>query len=377
MRALENAYTYLRDLTKREIDYLGVRPTHALLFMTYRCTGQCKMCTIWQRVLPGATAKELTLEQWKECVDQLCERKIQVIELFGGDALLRKDVCIPLIEYIRRKGDDIIIDFPTNCNLLDEKTARSLVRAGVSRLYVSLDGLADVHDTVRGTEGTFHKVERALRYLASAKKDNGGWTPEIICNCTISSLNVEGFEAIIPFAERMGADCVEFEYVGEIKKDSIEQTNIYGLSPTPFYVSQGFSVLLNRTQALLLKKKMRHIRRMSRNVGIRVSTRHVDVLSVDDLVRGTIPNKKCYICRYMVSIDPSGNIMGCLHFNNYHFGNILVSPLLSIWNNSLHRDFMQFQRQGKIAICRHCISGVHRNSSFFQSLFRKAFLLHQ
>jgi MoaA/NifB/PqqE/SkfB family radical SAM enzyme len=330
------------------------------------------MCTIWTRSKKINIQEELTLEDWKKCIDML-PNNLEVIELFGGDSLIRKDVSIPLIEYIKKRNEKIIVDLPTNCNLIDKKTALALVKAGVDRLYISLDGPIEIHDKIRGINGTFNHVQKGLEYLAEAKKDLGSKTPEIIINCTISSSNVDNFEQIIPIAEKLCVDTLEFEYVGEFKEENINNTNVEGIKPTPFYVTLGSSNLLTLEQAHLLKKKIRDIRESANNIKIKITTQHIDTLTIDNLTQGTVPNKKCYYCRYTVSIDPFGNVMGCFHFNNYQLGNIRNIPFSAIWDNKKHRSFLNLQKKGEIKICKNCISGVHRNPTFFQSLYRMAY----
>jgi len=364
---------FLKNLIKREVDYASVTPTHALLFMTYRCTSQCKMCTIWMRGKKVDARKELSLEDWKNCIDMLGLDNLEVIELFGGDSLIRKDVTIPLIDYITKKNENIIVDLPINCNLLDNKTAVDLVKARLGRLYVSLDAPKEIHDKIRGKNGTFNHVQNGIEYLVKAKKELGSKIPEIIINCTISSMNVDSFEQIIPIAEKLGVDTLEFEYVGEFKEKNIQDTNVQGIKPTPFYITLGSSNLLSREQALLLKKKIKDIRELAKCSKIKIGTQHIDALTIDNLNQGTVPNKKCYLCRYTVSIDPFGNVIGCFHFNNYLLGNIKEVPFSSIWNNKKHRSFLNSQKKGEIKICKNCISGVHRNPTFFQSIYRKAY----
>ena len=98
---------FLKGIIKREIKYLTNTPTRLLLFMTYRCTSQCKMCTIWKHGKKIEKEKELSLEDWKNFFDNLDLKHIRSVEIFGGDSLLRKDVTLPLIEYIKEKNNKI------------------------------------------------------------------------------------------------------------------------------------------------------------------------------------------------------------------------------------------------------------------------------
>lgn len=318
--------SFFKKLLKREIYYSSLTADHALLFITYRCTSHCRMCTIWKRGEAIDAEQELSLEQWQKCIDKIPLKNLDIVEIFGGDCFLRKDVTIPLIEYIINKNKNIIVEIPTNSNLLNKDIADALVRIGVGRIYISLDGPIDAHNKIRGNHGAFDHVEKAIKYLVDAKKEQGKDKPQLVINCTISSLNVENFEQVIPFAKKMGIDSIELEYVGEFKEENIENTNINGLKPTPFYINPDSSNLLSKEQAINLKKKMKSVRELAKSLNINLFTFNIDILTVDNLTKGTIPNKKCYFSRYTISIDPFGNVMGCFHFNNYILGNILKEP---------------------------------------------------
>jgi len=371
---IKSIFTFLKQLLKREINYSSVTPTNALLFITYRCTNHCSMCTIWKRGRSIDIQEELTLEDWKKCIDILASRNLKFIEIFGGDCFLRKDVTIPLIEYIIKKNKKIEVDIPTNSNLVNKDTADALVRNGVGRIYISLDGPMEAHNKIRGSPGTFDRVQKAIQYLVEAKKEQGTKKPYIIINCTISALNVNNFEQIIPIAKKFGADSIDLEYVGEFKEESIQNTNVQGLKPTPFYINPDSSNLLSREQAIFLKKKMKSVRELAKSLKIKLTTFNIDILTIDNLTKGTIPNKKCYFCRYTVTIDPFGNVMGCFHFNNYILGNIMKEPFSEIWKNKQHQIFLKSQKNGEIKICKNCISGINRNLTLFQNIYRKMYI---
>lgn len=370
MNRFKKTYIYFKKLIKKEIHYLLKKPTQALFFITYRCTSQCKMCTIWQKGERIDIQKELTLDDWKKCVDMLGPKNLTYVELFGGDILLRKDVTIPLIEYIKKRNKKTRVEFPTNCNLLDKDTAVALVKAGLDTVYISLDGPIEIHDKMRGKHGTYNNVQNAVECFVEAKKNLGSKTPEIIINTTVMANNFDNFDAIIPIVKKLGVDGIEFEYVGEFKESNIKNTIFDGVNPTPFYITQGSSNLLSKEQAYLLKKKMKNVRELAKNYKIKISTRVIDSLTIDNLIKGTIPNKRCFISRYLVTIDPFGNVMPCFHCNNFILGNIKNETIFSIRNSKKYNSFLELQKKGKIKICENCISGVNRNSTLFQNIHR-------
>lgn len=369
MNTMNKMYDLMKLLIKREINYMFVRPTNALFFITYRCSSRCNTCTMWQRKV---TDKELSLDEWKALVDRIAGYGIKNIEMFGGDALLRKNVVIPLIKYIKQRQISKV-DLTTNCNLMDEETALALIETGIDVIYVSIDGVGETHDRVRGVPGSFERTKKGLQYLIKAK--GSAKSPEIIANCTISSLNIHEFEKVLPFSRDIGADVVAFEYAGEFPCESLEKSHIGALKPEPYYVPQKNSLLLNKEDSKLLKQKIRLLRKEHKK-GIRVITRNIDFLNIDNLTQGVFPNKKCYVCRYLITIDPYGNVIPCPFFNNYYLGNVREKSFSSIWNNKKHYIFMKHIDEKKVSLCRHCILGVERNPTFAQAL-RKSYLIYK
>lgn len=352
----------LHKLVIREIYYYQIKPIEALFFLTYRCTSRCRICEMWKRKFP--IENELGLDGWKKVVDMVHSFNINLIYLFGGDTLLRKDILLPLIKYIKSK--DIYCNTTINGNLLDKDMASILVTSGIDCVWISLDGIGEVHDKIRGREGSFQRVKSGLENLIEARGNLK--IPKIALNCTISSLNINGFEEVLPFAIDMGVDEVDFEYAGEIKPESAQKSQINGYIPNPYFINRGESILLNIEQSAFLKKKLKEIKEIARNNSLNISTRNIDCLSIENIVTGMPPRKKCYLSRYHVNIDPMGNVIPCLFFESYYLGNINEEELSKIWGNQKHRRFLQYVDAKKVDMCKYCVIGIQRNPTFFQSV---------
>lgn len=363
INALKRAAAILPQLIKREIKYYRIQPTNLLLFLTYRCSSRCNSCAMWQRKI---AQPELTLDKWMSLIDMAIDFKIKNVEMFGGDALLRKDVLLPLIRHARRKGIPEV-DLATNCILMDENTAQSIIESGIGVIYASVDGIGNTYYQTRGIYA-FEEVKRAIEFLVKAR--NGNASPKIIINCTISSLNVDSFEQMLLFAEETGVDALAFEYVGEFPIQSLKNSRVEGIEPQPYYIPQKASILLSREQAMLFKKKLKTLKSNSSKSKVRIITKNIDILKIDNLTGGRFPNEKCYVCRYMITVDPYGNIIPCPFYNNYHLGNIRSTRLSSIWKNEKHFAFIKSIEYGKIEICKYCILGVERNPTIFQELMQ-------
>lgn len=356
-------WDFARHLIRREIRYWRKRPIDTLFFLTYRCTSRCHTCTFWQRTDKSG---EMSLEEWKRAVDMCAELGAKNIELFGGDALLRPDVLIPLTEYISSKKT-LKSDLVTNCNLMTEKTARGLVAAGLDDLWISIDGVGSAHDRVRGRDKTFNRVEQTIEWIQDAR--GNGKRPLLHANTTISSLNYDTFDQVLPYAESMGMDFHHLEYAGEFWDELLDESIIDGIRPTPYFVRQGNrSILVDHRQARIVKEKVAQMKKDVRRMNISLQYENIDKMTIAQISSGDCDNRRCYITRTKVTIDPTGNVLGCSFFGDWILGNIRQQNLNDIWNNDRHRRFMEHFARGDMKLCRHCIMGVQRNPTPAQNI---------
>jgi len=363
IRFFKQIYSELIKATIRQVNFYTCAPKKGVWFLTFRCTSRCGTCTVWKR--PKNDKPELTLEEWKRIADKLISRGMESVEIFGGDVLLRKDILFELIKYLKQKH--LTVYMPTNCNLLDEETAAKLVESGADKLYLSTDGVGNEHDIVRGVDGTFNRVSHALHYLKQAR--GAKKYPRLVCNTTVSKFNIDFLEDIAGFAVSAGYDELHYEYVGEMTEEQISNSCIDGLRPTPYYVRQEETVLLNKQKAKELKQTLNNIKNKFR-IKIPIKTINIEMLSEDDLIKGSVPVKKCYVERNEVSIDPYGNVIICPFINNYVLGNLKREDFKNIWNNKKHKRFRELQNNGRIEICKHCILSAQRSHTFFGRMKR-------
>src|SRR4030066_1229559 len=121
--------------------------------LTYNCNLQCKMCPFWRR-----SSQDSSLEQEKAILKQICDSGACGIAFEGGEPLLRKDL-VEILAFARslRLHTSLI----TNGTLLESRIEEIAPYInGV--VYVSLDGLENTHDAIRGVVGSFKKAVQGI-----------------------------------------------------------------------------------------------------------------------------------------------------------------------------------------------------------------------
>ena len=335
-------------------------PEGVIAFLTYRCTSRCLTCNIWKR--PTEENKELSWEEWKPILEKMAKDGVRSIELFGGDALLRKDL---LIKIIRRCGElGIKTFFPTNSNLIDDETARELVEAGLFTIYFSLDELPSLKGAVRGVEDHFGKVDRAVSLIKKYRGDKK--TPHMVAITTVSRLNFRLLDRFIEYVESVPFDMYMLRGISEFSDASISRSAVDGVLPDPYFTSTGGgSNLFSASEAAELIKKLKEIRHRPAGSGsVYINTENVDILTEENLVKGSYPEMKCQFCTTQLVLTPYGEVVPCLYFSKYVLGDLKKQDIKEVWGNKRHREFCAEQKKGGIDLCGYCgIKFYHKSFS--------------
>src|SRR6266550_5827492 len=137
-------------------DRSALTPVHAVWELTLACDLKCQHC--------GSRAgkrrsEELTTDECLDLVRQLAQMGTREVTLIGGEAYLRRD-WLEIIREIRKQGMDCTLQ--SGGLHLTEDRIRAAVEAGLQALGISIDGLEEVHDRLRGVKGSFHAAFNAL-----------------------------------------------------------------------------------------------------------------------------------------------------------------------------------------------------------------------
>ncbi len=131
-------------------------PIFLSLFITNRCNLRCKYCfVVDEKIDKEILNSDYSKEEAFDIVDEFYAMGTKMIYILGGEPLVHKDIG-EIIDYITRKG--IYLHVITN-GLLIKRKLKEL--ANVHALCVSLDGLDDKNDDLRG-DGSFDKAREGI-----------------------------------------------------------------------------------------------------------------------------------------------------------------------------------------------------------------------
>ncbi len=136
-------------------------PDTVFFEVTRACNLRCTICFNSSGVKLN---DELSLDERMDVVQDLANSGVQEIRFTGGEPL-----ALPGINDLLAKasGLGLRVSLGTNAMLIDEARAQQLAKLGVCLAVVSIDGLQEKHDAIRG-KGGFEKSLAGLEHLQSA-----------------------------------------------------------------------------------------------------------------------------------------------------------------------------------------------------------------
>ncbi|MDO8551790.1 MAG: radical SAM protein [bacterium] len=148
-------------------------PTQLQINITYRCNSRCQACQIWQM----KPKKEMNLREWEKVMKDPIFGGIRYLLLAGGEPVLHPELLELVKIFISAMPKLQSLNLVTN-GLLAKRTVavvkdlallseRKRINFSVS---VSLDGLGNTNDSLRGIPGAFLKTKNTILGLAKIQK---------------------------------------------------------------------------------------------------------------------------------------------------------------------------------------------------------------
>jgi MoaA/NifB/PqqE/SkfB family radical SAM enzyme len=197
-------------------------PFSLVISVCYRCNSRCRTCNVWKK-----QAEELTLEEWDRVFANI-GRTPYYLTFTGGEPFLRRDL-VDLVGSAYQHCHPGVITLPTNgllSDLIPEKVEQLLQVAPNSKLGVnlSLDGIGERHDAIRGVPDNYERALKTYRALKSIHHPN----LTLSLHTVISRFNANDIPEIYEELAVLEPD----SYITEIAEERAELDTV-GLDITP------------------------------------------------------------------------------------------------------------------------------------------------
>ena len=275
-------------------------PADAVIAVTYRCDSRCNMCNIWQ-LEPG---REMAPEDYRRIPTTLND-----VNITGGEPFLREDIVeIAGTIYERCRSPRIVISTNGFQHRRILHAAPSLMRIGRKiGIAVSLDGIGETHDRIRGIDGGFDKVIETLKQLGKLGYRN------VRVAFTAQRENVKHLGAVYDLSRQFG-----FQFTTSIAQNS------------DFYFSTDEN---QKVEPGKLRDEMKYV--MNKELLSINPKRWLRAYFYSGVLQFNAMGSRVLGCRAgrdSFFLDPEGNIFPCLTLER-KMGNILEHSFEEIWKS--------------------------------------------
>ena len=293
------------------------RPYWLTVDPTNFCQLKCPFCPTGAErgVRPKASMR---VEHFRHLLKELGRELIHIDFMNWGEPLLNKDV-YTMIEEAKACGVDTMLS--TNLNAFDEASARRMVRSGLDRVVLSIDGLTqETYERYR-INGDYARVIENLKTLVRVKREEGASHPHITWQFLVFKHNENEIERVRETALALGADEVGITAANMPFKPGIREHWLPTRREYSLYDAESFpdSPPWHWAQAKAEEGEAPP--------------------SVDVRVYREDKREPCNWPWAGIAVNPDGSVSPCcsVEEKEYDFGNVFENSFQSVWNNEKYR----------------------------------------
>ncbi|MBO4446657.1 MAG: TIGR04133 family radical SAM/SPASM protein [Bacteroidales bacterium] len=318
---------------------------HELNYLFWECTTRCNLhCRhCGSDCFASSADSDMPLEDFLKAFDTIPRESIAkpfTVVLTGGEPVLRPDI-EEIGRALRSRG--VSWSIVSNGWFYDEQKHKALMAAGLGALTISLDGLEESHDWMRGRSGSFLRARRAIELAAAEKRLNFD-----VVSC-INRRNLSELEQMYSLLTSLG----------------VKQWRLFSIIPIGRAASDK-EMLLSAEEFRSLLEFIKN-KRADKSAPMKVTFSCEGHLGkYDSAVRDTP-----FFCRAGINIASvliDGTICACPNIDRKIFGqgNIYKDNFFRVWEEGfeLFRSREKWARKGSCAECklfRDCLGGGMHN----------------
>lgn len=304
------------------------------VYTNEECNLACRHCWVTAARRHSVKDPKVSVQQYLDFVDEAIPLGLGFLMISGGEAMLRRDVVLALVEHAWRRGIKTRVE--TNGTLVDDEAADLFGRAG-AQVSMSLDGSnAPLHEAMRMVPGCFDATVAALRRMAQY-----GSPVEIILS--LYRRNLDDIDAMLDLIR------------------SLELPNAW-LKLNPVIPSGRGRFMEERGERLTAVELHRFIR----DLETRYTDSDVPVYvtaepafhSLSYILKGRVQGGHCGF-RGLLGLLADGSISFCgmgYQHSEYVFGHVGESDLKELWTSNANLLEVREQVPGHLeGVCANCV----------------------
>lgn len=171
------------------------------------CNLKCPQCPVGMGLIKRNNPfmdKSIALKR----IDEFAPKGLILSLYFQGESLLHPNIAEIISHAVKQRLFTIL---STNAHFLNQSTAYSIVKAGLHRIIISIDGYSQESYAQYREGGDLDVVWQGLQYLVDARKTAKSIWPEIFVQTVVNKYNEKGLDKIKSKAKHLGADKVLFK----------------------------------------------------------------------------------------------------------------------------------------------------------------------
>ncbi len=274
---------------------------------------------------------------------------LPTVTITGGEPFCREDMG-EILRFLSVSGFPITVR--TNGTLLSRSMISRIATLKDIRFSLSLDGLSDVHDRIRGYKGAFAKTTDTMRALL----ESGVPVGNISVNCVISDKNYETLEDFVCQIRRSHpAVDIYFEHLGFTTRNAQKQFCLvthqyFGKVVTRDNVSvEEVQIDTRKLARIVVTIKNKYDKRIFFRPEIGEEEIHEYYYNYDSVSYAG----KCRVPWRELEISPGGDVYPC--GISFKIGNAVQESLKDIWGGKNMRLFRNvLAKNDFFSVCHRC-----------------------
>lgn len=315
-------------------------PYRMTVIATRDCNSRCQMCNIWrQKGLP-----QLSLEQYRHIFERNDWWFIRSITLTGGEPTMRQDLP-QVFEVIARGCPHLEHAYLATSALNTRRTldyveqvltwaTSNLPGLSTFQVQVSLDGVGELHDEIRGIKGFFQRVQDTLEGLWALQ------TRFPILGLRLSTVVLpENLARILQVRQFATQRNLPIHFSPAVVSSEFYE-NAQQASDLTLDAQSGQSIesLFEELADLDTSGMQFHYRDIAR------------------MFRGAERSRRCMMGFYDWVLESDARVFACVNCESYCFGNLLETPFEALWFGP---QAYQARRSLRQNCCPSCPSPCH------------------